>query len=345
MECNILFAGVGSNGAVINQFQRAMETLGIRGKLIAADHTQHVTGLMQADESRITPKEAECLYVDSLLHICESDNIRLLIPLRKSAMLPLSFARERFKSQGTLALVSDSETIQICLDQPLTHHFFTKNWVEIPIHYDLRDVLAGKVKPQFPLLLRSASESHPSSLEYRIENTGDLEVYARKMRDPWLEEWIEGKEFLFDAYVGLDGVTRTVVPRLSVGDSQGEKNTCIVLMEPSLSEGARKITENLPDPLGPMTIRAKLDDSGLFKFMNIFPCFDRGTPLSILSGADSPLWILSELLGIEVNWSSVIVQDGGLMKSGDQEITYNHPEIDRQLPPVLKPEEKHTATA
>ena len=65
-------------------------------------------------------------YINLLLELVLSHNIKLIIPTIDTELLVLSQNIDFFQSKGVTIVVSDFETVKIFRDKRLTHDFFAK---------------------------------------------------------------------------------------------------------------------------------------------------------------------------------------------------------------------------
>lgn len=130
----------------------------------------------------------------------------------------------------------------------------------------------------------------------------DLDYYLAKAPDPIVQEFVAGDEYTLDAYVGLSGRPRCVVPRRRWQVRGGEVSQGVVVKDREIMDAGRRVVEALGDTLrGLVTLQCIVTSQRRIRFIEINPRFGGGAPLGIAAGADYPGWLIGELLGRPVD--------------------------------------------
>ncbi|MGA1823496.1 MAG: ATP-grasp domain-containing protein [bacterium] len=113
-----------------------------------------------------------------------------------------------------------------------------------------------------------------------------------------IQQFIEGNEYSVDCYVSSKGTIVSVVPRERIEVIDGEVTQSITVRDHDIITLANKILEKC-ECRGPVTIQI-IKEKGTEKLfiIEINPRFGGGVPLSIEAGANIPLLLLQDYVGI-----------------------------------------------
>lgn len=296
-ELRILFTGVGRRIELIQAFRQAALHLGINLKLYGADMAGTAPALTYCDFIRKVCGMGEPEYIRQLLGICKEDHIDLLIPTIDTDLLILSRNVQEFEKEGTKVLISKPEKIAVCRDKNYTADFFESCGLKAPRTYnDYR-----KYSGEYPCFIKPKDGS--SSINaFKVNDLGELEVYAEKIGDYIVQPYIEGKEYTIDIFCDFDGSPIYITPRERVAVRAGEVLKTKICMDDRMIQESRKLIEKFR-PCGPMAVQLiRQDVTEEDYFIEINPRFGGGSPLSMKSGARSAEAILKMLSGERIEY-------------------------------------------
>ena len=296
-ELRILFTGVGRRIELIQAFRQAALHLGINLKLYGADMAGTAPALTYCDFTRKVCGMGEPEYIRQLLEICKEDHIDLLIPTIDTDLLILSKNVQEFEKEGTKVLVSKPEKIAVCRDKNYTADFFESCGLKAPRTYNNYKKYLG----EYPCFIKPKDGS--SSINaFKVNDLGELEVYAEKIGDYIVQPYIEGKEYTIDVFCDFDGSPIYITPRERVAVRAGEVLKTKICMDDRMIQESRKLIEKFR-PCGPMAVQLiRQDVTGEDYFIEINPRFGGGSPLSMKSGARSAEAILKMLSGERIEY-------------------------------------------
>ena len=292
---NILFTSSGRRVALIRHFQDALRNLGINGKIVTVDLNRHAPTGFIGDVFESVPRVTDPGYVGLLLDICRRHNIRLLIPLIDTELQLLSESKQLFEDIGVTVLVCSTETNRICRNKHNTAAFFKSISIDAPAVYQI-DATLNDSRASYPFIIKPYNGSSSIGVT-KIESREELKFYSSSVKEPILQEFIEGEEYTVDVLVDFEGRVRSVVPRLRLETRAGEVSKGITVKNRKIIEATKFVAEKLPGAVGCLTIQCFLTPSGQVKYIEINPRFGGGFPLSVTAGADFPRWIIEMLLG------------------------------------------------
>lgn len=282
-EYNILILSAGRRVELLQSFQKAAKRLNIKSNVVAGDCSETAPAIYFADRKAILPRINEDNYVDEIINVCKREGIRLVIPTIDTDLLLLSEERERIESEsGAVVLISSTEVISICRDKINTQKFLEENGFKIPKMYSEEELDSGEL--EFPLFIKPKSGS--SSINtFKVNNIEELATYRSLIKEPIVQDFMEGKEFTVDVFLDFDGNLITVVPRLRMATRSGEISKGKIVKDREIIEDIKRLVEVLK-PIGHITVQLMKTNKGI-EYIEINPRFGGGAPMSIQSGADS----------------------------------------------------------
>ena len=114
---NLLFTSVGRRVELLRAFRRAYDELELRGEIVAVDIDPLAPALQEADRWHLIPRLGDEDYIPTLLEICRSDAIDLLIPLVDRDMPLLVKNRTAIEAMGTRPLIPTAKSATIVADE------------------------------------------------------------------------------------------------------------------------------------------------------------------------------------------------------------------------------------
>lgn len=296
-ELRILFTGVGRRIELIQAFRQAALHLGINLKLYGADMAGTAPALTYCDFTRKVCGMGEPEYIRQLLGICKEDHIDLLIPTIDTDLLILSRNVQEFVKEGTKVLISKPEKIAVCRDKNYTADFFESCGLKAPRTYNDYKKYSG----EYPCFIKPKDGS--SSINaFKVNDLGELGVYAEKIGDYIVQPYIEGKEYTIDIFCDFDGSPIYITPRERVAVRAGEVLKTKICMDGRMIQESQKLIEKFR-PCGPMAVQLiRQDVTEEDYFIEINPRFGGGSPLSMKSGARSAEAILKMLSGERIEY-------------------------------------------
>lgn len=298
-EYNILILSAGRRVELVQSFQKAAKKLNIKSNVVAGDCSESAPAIYFADRKVILPKISEENYIDEIINVCKREDICLIIPTIDTDLLLLSEKRERIESESkALVLISDNEVISICRDKTNTQKFLEENGFKIPKMYTEEELNSKDL--QLPLFIKPKSGS--SSINaFKVNNLEELNIYRALVKEPIVQDFIEGKEFTVDVFLDFNGKIITVVPRLRISTRSGEISKGKIVKDREIIEDIKKLVKILK-PIGHITIQLMKTNKGI-EYIEINPRFGGGAPMSIQSGADSCENLFRLLLGENLEYN------------------------------------------
>ncbi|MCL6457331.1 MAG: ATP-grasp domain-containing protein [Gorillibacterium sp.] len=304
-KTNILFTSSGRRVSLVKKFREAYTSHGLSGKIITADLKSTAPTAFFADRHYLVPRLSDEGYLPTLIHICQQENIQLLIPLIDSELLLLAQNRHLFDQMGVKLLLSSKELNEISCDKKQTYHFFVEHGISTPRVYSEKDLAEGDYI--FPLIIKPTNGSSSKGVT-KIRNEQELRFFLEYTPFAMAQELVCGDEYTVDVMTDFAGRIKTIVPRLRIETRAGEVSKGKTVKDKSIIQAVEAVVGALPGPVGCLTLQCFKQEDGQITFIEINPRFGGGIPLSIEAGADFPFWSLQlangESLGKpDFNWT------------------------------------------
>ena len=298
-NCNVLITSAGRRVSLVRLFQKALIKLDLNGIVFAVDLQDHAPALLAADKFQTVPKVSDLQYIKKLLEICLENKIKLVIPTIDTELIILSKQRKRFLSHGIQILTCSNNVNKLFFDKRSTQLFFSKNKIPTPHLYTLEEAKQLDLA-HFPLLLKPNNGSCSIGVT-KVHSQKELLFFLDYLKDPIVQEFIEGDEYTIDVLIDFNGAIKCIVPRLRLEIRAGEVSKSITVRDLKIIDWTYKICSSIEGALGCITIQCIKQKNGEIKFIEINPRFGGGFPLTAEAGADFPSWIIQMLLEIDID--------------------------------------------
>lgn len=305
MNHNILITSAGQRVALVRAFQETLKRFFPEAKVFTTDMNPRLAPATYVSDGFFdVPRCTSEDYIESLITICQGNEVGMIIPTIDTELAILSANKSIFLKKQIVVSVSDYDFIMMCRDKRNTGEFFKKHGIRVPKSID-------KNNPIFPLFAKPYDGSLSTNLHY-IKNADELT--SEILEDPKLlfMEYIDKdiyKEYTIDMYYGRDNKVKCIVPRERIKIRAGEINKGMTEKEP--------LTKYIYDRLG--TIKGCIGCICIQVFLNpqtgdvvgieINPRFGGGYPQTYASGGNyAELLIREYFLGEDVeyfdNWKN-----------------------------------------
>ncbi|WP_197038402.1 ATP-grasp domain-containing protein [Billgrantia saliphila] len=296
---NVLLTCAGRRNYLIAYFR---EALGGCGRLLAADCCAHAAALQEADEGFILPPVASSEYVEQLLALCASQNVKLVVPLNDHELPILAQARARFQEIEVEVLVSSPEVIELSADKLATVRFALSAGLQAPQTFVTLESAVKALEREdivFPLIVKprwgTASlgiewvyDSETLELAWRLANHRLPRLGLRHGTFPGegllIQSVLPGREYGLDVINDLNGNYRATFVKRKLSMRAGETDRAITEARPELVDVGKRIGEALGH-------RGNLDcdifyDGERVYLLDLNPRFGGGFPFSAEAGAN-----------------------------------------------------------
>lgn len=296
-------------------------------KISSCDIHPDVIGKALADEFFTVPAGTDENYAEYLLNECISRRIDLVIPITTNELLPLSNAKEKFKSSGIEVLVSNSDALNIANSKCALYKLIKSNGLAHPEFFICSTLPEFEDAAQQLLKRHGAMTFKPcisnGSRGFRIINPNVNEhdlLFNTKPNSSYIEldkarsilssqafpslllsEYLEGEEYSVDCIV-QHGTPLLIIPRKRNKINNGISVEGIIELKEELIEKTKQILKLIPLH-GPIGIQYKYKNGEPY-LLEINPRL-QGTSIAC-RGAGVNIPFLAALLGLQHDISSQI---------------------------------------
>ena len=293
---NIVFTCAGRRVALMEAFRGALDELGLQGKLICTDITPASAACHEADVAGIVPHAGRLEYIPALLDIVRKHDVSLLLPMTDMDLRSLARQRQRFEEIGCTVMIGSEESVTLCRDKTTTNDLLPRGGLATIKTMSLAEFRARPFYPCFIKPVRGSASVGTAVIGNEKELAAHVATFGELMI---VQEYVSGREYTIDVYRSRDGQVRCVVPRQRLVVRSGEVEKGITVKDDQLIESAIKLAGMLGDIWGVFCCQCRQDE-GQPRFFEINPRFGGGAPLSIAAGANLPLYLLQEILGMPI---------------------------------------------
>ena len=311
----ILFTSVGRRVELVQSFKNAAKELSIDLDVIGADMSKSAPALFFCDEKKIVPSITNPNYIEQLIDICKKESVDCLIPTIDTELLVLAKHKNIFSTLGTIVMISDLDKIKVCRDKKRTADYFGSLGLKSPKAVD--DI--EKYNYRFPAFIKPKNGS--SSIDtYKVNNSEDLKIYAKKIDNYIIQPFIFGTEYTVDIFCDYSGHPIYITPRERMAVRAGEVLKTKICQDDKIIEEMQILVEDFK-PCGQITVQLiREDKTGEDYYIEINPRFGGGAPLSIKAGADSAKALLRLLQGEKLEYIEKAALDGAIYSRFDQSV-------------------------
>jgi carbamoyl-phosphate synthase large subunit len=287
----ILITSIGKRVQLIKYLKKSCTVIGV-------DAGNMAPAIDFVDKFYKIPRIMDKEYVSSLIDICRKEKVNMLIPLHEYEFYKLCNNRDKFEEVGTTLLLSSKNIIDICQDKLNTYDFFSMKGIGSPKTYSKEEILFiidhNIDHMNFPFIVKPVSGMGSMDV-YKVDNVDELKFFVEYVKNPIVQEYVEGKEYTVDVLCDLKGIPISVVPRERLEVRNGEVSKSRTVMDNPIIEETCRVVSCLSkfkaaggdcSVIGPYTIQCRVDNSGNIKFIEINPRFGGGVPLTFEAGVD-----------------------------------------------------------
>jgi carbamoyl-phosphate synthase large subunit len=294
MPLNVLITAVSRRVPLVKAFRHALNSLGVRGSVIATDVNPLSPGVQFCDRAYRVPLSNDPTYLDAISDLCEAEGIGLIVPTIDEELPLFASAVPRFASQGIKVAVSSEETTLICNDKYTTCTYLRAAGIAAAESF-LPPTMPEQ--PRLPMFIKPR-RGRGSIGAVSVRTRPHLDFFLGYVDDPVVQEFLGGPEYTIDLMCDFRGRPLSIVPRERVVIRSGVIDRGRTVNDRKLIDLALACADVLSFA-GPINIQCRTV-GGRPTVFEINPRFSGGIPLTIAAGADFPRMLLQLALGRRV---------------------------------------------
>lgn len=318
----VLISSAGRRVELLRGFRRALDALGLDGRVVATDATWYSSAFHDADEGVVVPRLDDPAFVPTLLGVCEKHSVDLIVPTIDTEMPVWVAHRDRFADAGVTIALSAAEVVDIAADKQRTHEWLVANGFPTVGQATAASVLADPAAWSFPLIVKPRFGSAGIGVGI-VDDTEELAAAVRHAEragtgDMVVQTLAGGREHTIDVLADRDGRGVCAVPRRRLEVRAGEVSKGVTVRSARLENLAARLCAALPGAFGTITVQVFVDGdpddpAAPLAVIEINARYGGGFPLALQAGADFPRWQLEELLGLPSTAAPDAWRDGLVM--------------------------------
>ncbi|MBF8807292.1 MAG: ATP-grasp domain-containing protein [Enterococcus lacertideformus] len=289
----LLFLSSGSRNLLLTELQKANQEI----EIYCADCDHLAPTLHDVFPSFVVPKITDENYLDTVLEICEQNQIMGVCPLIDPEISVIAANSSLFLEKHIIPFVSDIETVTQCFDKWSFSKYCEEKNIPVVKTYNYKEA-KEKLKNEelfFPLFVKPRNGSASQGIG-RVNHFKELSNFYKKDHQIIIQKFIEGEEFGVDIYFDYyTGQPSSMGMKKKLKMRSGETDKAVTVYDQSIVNLIHKLTKFFTFK-GPV-------DIDIFKIGNeyflseINPRFGCGYPLSLAAGADFTQNMVDNLSG------------------------------------------------
>lgn len=241
-------------------------------RVIGVDCNPLSAGLYLCDKGYVVPRGNDPEFLDEIMKICKVEKPNAILSGPEEEILVLSKNKRLFEELGVLVLCPDYDAVTVCADKAETYRMFKRYDIPTPGMYE-----EGKI--EFPCIIKPRFGRGGREL-FKVDNADELEFYRKKVKDPVIQEFINGVEYTTDTFADLEGNPLSIIPRVRLKVESGISVKGMTVYDAEIIKQCKKIVKELK-LIGPACIQCITDSNGIIRFTEINPRFGGGSILSL----------------------------------------------------------------
>lgn len=292
---NVLITSVSRKVWLVKAFRVALRRAGIKGRVVSVDADPLSAGLYASDRQYLVPRSDNRNFISFILKVCKKEKINLIVPTRDAELLIFAKNRIKFMRYNITVAVSDKAIVELCNDKYKFYQFLKKNDFQTPIVFGLKHQHLTAVT--YPAMIKPRFGSGGKYC-FKVENEKQFKFFINFAPQPIIQEFIKGQEYTVDLSCSLNSNIIAAVVRKRIEVVAGESYKGITVND----EGIIDVSVNFARKIkarGHITLQfIKNCDSAYLIEVN--PRFGGAAALGIKAGANTPLFLIQELNGVNL---------------------------------------------
>lgn len=294
-DINILILSCGTRNKIVQYFKRELKGI---GRVIATDCSNLAPALYEADDYYIVSKISEKNYINEILSICRTNNIKAVMTLIDPELNLLVTHEKRFIDEGIIPIISDKAYIDLSFDKYAMYSFLKQNQLPAIDSYTdkelfYRDIKKGKI--DYPVFVKPILGSASIGIN-KAYSQNEIELLFERSDNLMIQKYINGKEYGIDAYIDLiSGEVSSLFIKEKIRMRAGETDKSVSVINKKLSQLIKNFLEKCSFK-GVIDIDV-FQVENEFYISEINPRFGGGYPHAYECGVNFPRMIIENLKG------------------------------------------------
>jgi carbamoyl-phosphate synthase large subunit len=241
-------------------------------------------------------------YLDTILSICKEHAIKAVLSLIDPELSLLAKHKQEFLDMGTVPIVSDYETVEMCFDKYRMYQFLVQNgfktirsYVDKEVFY--KDVNSGVI--DYPVFVKPVRGSASINIS-KVGSREEIELLFSRFDNLMIQEFMNGTEYGADVYIDMkSGEPVAIFTKEKLKMRAGETDKAVSVKDDKLFD----LIKNLVKAAG---FRGIIDIdifevNGEYYISEVNPRFGGGYPHAYECGVNVIEMIINNVEGIANN--------------------------------------------
>ncbi len=280
--------------AIINALKRQQE---IPIRVVAVDIYALCAGRYLSDHFSTVPPAADETYVERVLDLCRREKVHVVFPVLDEEQLVFADQRERFEREGICVIANDPTLVRLARDKYRTHEFCRAHGISTPLTL-LPDEVARSETLGFPLIVKPRVGQGSNGV-FKATNVRELEFFLSYVRDPIVQQFLDGQEYTIDILTDFQGRVISVVPKARLAVKAGVQVKGCTVRHNRLLQYGQMLAGTLG--LAPRANIQCIEMEDHLHLIEVNPKFPASLPLTVAAGVNAPLLLVMMWLGRRVD--------------------------------------------
>jgi carbamoyl-phosphate synthase large subunit len=280
---------------LVRGFRDAYQRLGLAGRILATDVDWLAPAMHEVDEAYLVPPSKTPEYVAAIMGICQTQGVRILLPLVDYDIPVLARHRGALEATGAYVGVVDPAAAEICGDKWLAYQFFQTLGLAVPQSWLPEQLHDPRL--QLPVLVKPRDGSAAANV-FKVDDPHQLHFFAHYVPRAIVQEYLPGPEVTSDVVCDRRGRVLAVVCRQRIAVRGGEAMKSVTIRHEGIEAACREIARQLP-ARGPITVQCMLKDHQPH-FIEINARLGGGVTLAVAAGVNVPALLLADAADMSV---------------------------------------------
>lgn len=294
---NLLVLSCGTRNKIVQYFCQSFSD---EGQVIAADCSKLAPALYDADKYYIVPRMTDDQYIDTIIDICQKEQIRGVLSLIDPELSFLAKNQNKFEKIGTMVIGSSYNLCEMSLDKFTMYNWLEKHhykcarsYVDKELFY--RDVEMGNIT--YPVFVKPSKGSASISIS-KVYDKATIELLFTHNDGLMIQEFLDGQEIGADVYIDMiSGKVVSIFTRKKIKMRAGETDKAVSFKEHKLFELIERFVKQA-GYRGQIDIDL-FDIDGEYYISEVNPRFGGGYPHAYESGVNHMKLIANNMQQIE----------------------------------------------
>lgn len=265
---------------------------------MATDCSELAPALYDADKHFIVPRVNEEGYIDIILNICKENNVKAVLSLIDPELNLLAKHKQDFLDIGTIPIVSEFGTVEMCFDKYNMYEFLIQNEFKTVKSYIDKEVFFGDVDKgniNYPVFIKPVRGSASININ-KVTSKEEVELLFSRFDNLMIQEFMNGIEYGADVYIDMiSGEPVSIFIKEKIKMRAGETDKSVSIKDDNLFELIKQFVKKAG-------LKGIIDIdifkiNGEYYISEVNPRFGGGYPHAYECGVDIPKMIINNIKG------------------------------------------------